>query len=42
MLGTMENGGTRELFADAASRGSDYIDGLPGRDVGPLPGSIEV
>jgi glutamate/tyrosine decarboxylase-like PLP-dependent enzyme len=41
MLGTMENGGTRELLADAARRGSRYIDGLHGRDVGPLPGSIE-
>jgi len=37
----MENGGIRELLADAASRGSHYIDELHARDVGPLPGSIE-
>jgi glutamate/tyrosine decarboxylase-like PLP-dependent enzyme len=37
----MENGGIRELLADAASRGSNYIEGLEVRDVGPLPGSIE-
>ena len=37
----MDTDGIRELLTDAATRAASYVEQLPGRHVGPLPGAIE-
>ena len=37
----MSGSPARELLADAAARAANYLDALPERSVGPLPGSID-